>query len=426
LIIAAPLVLSMEANGVNRCSKFRWTAVWFSTFLLFGAAAFSSFKDLGLPERHFPSASPYYTVTGISEDPQAPGFLQFHLTTPHGPYEVEGLVHLKKTAREIEVLETLDRSELTGMAEVIQDTGEGLKKLIERPEESAADLKAAGKKIGHMIEVALSGENPGEQTSVSELVLGSTKRDLAQEMGVDVYSRNPHLQKRLDELVRARMSGKGAATIARMMLPLGRMVSLTLTAGALNKTADRLAADVNREELFQMNLAALVRAGHSEEDVRALLNHPYWTPREATYFRHYFEKLNGVPGAPELLKRAGRMDGGIRAYQFLHEVQMAAEQFDGNPEHAQIRSFPEGMALKQGGKLFWMTAYDYLDAGDFGKPVILKAENVKSDWGCHLLEILNGGKITLGFSAASFLRGIPAKGMVLFEEGGLPAGDALI
>ncbi|MBI4358966.1 MAG: hypothetical protein HY584_06665, partial [Candidatus Omnitrophica bacterium] len=85
-------------------------------------------------------------------------------------------------------------------------------------------------------------------------------------------------------------------------------------------------------------------------------------------------------------------------------------------QNAGIRYFPEGMALKQGEKLFWITAYDYLDAGDLGKKVTLKALNVKSEWGCNSLEILNGGKITLGFSAAAFMRGIASKGMVLFEN----------
>ena len=181
-----------------------------------------------------------------------------------------------------------------------------------------------------------------------------------------------------------------------------------------------------------MNLNGLVGAGYSEEAVRTLLNDPYWTPREATYFRYYFEKLKGVSGTPALLQRsstvakphvetAGHAEEGIWAYQFLHEVQMAAEKFTGDLQGAEIRSFPEGMALKQGGKLFWITAYDYLDAGDLGERVIEEAENVKREWSCDSLEILNGGKITLGFSAAALMHGIPARGMVLFEEGGLLA-----
>ena len=135
---------------------------------------------------------------------------------------------------------------------------------------------------------------------------------------------------------------------------------------------------------------------------------------------HLFKSMKISAAAKPHVKTACTREEGIRAYQFLHEVQMASEKFNGDSQNAEIRSFPEGMALKQGGKLFWITAYDYLDAGDFGKKVINKARNVKSDWGCNFLEILNGGKITLGFSAASLIHRIPSKGMVLFEEGGLP------
>lgn len=235
-------------------------------------------------------------------------------------------------------------------------------------------------------------------------------------MGVDVYSRNPYLQKKLDEMTRAQMSGKGAVTIAKMSLPLGKIVSLTLMAGSLNKAADELVNDLNRGELFEMNLNGLVGAGYPEDAVRALLNHPAWTPREATYLRTCFEKLKGVPGSPALLNTAGRVEEGVAAYRFLHEVLISAEKFNGNPHDAEIRSFPEGMALRRGGKLFWVTAYDYLDAGDLGKKVMHKAEDVKSEWSCHSVEILSDGKVTLGFSAASLMRGISSRGMVLFEE----------
>ena len=46
--------------------------------------------------------------------------------------------------------------------------------------------------------------------------------------------------------------------------------------------------------------------------------------------------------------------------------------------------------------------------------MINKAENVKNEWSCNALEILNGGKVTLGFSAAAFMHKIPSKGMVCF------------
>jgi hypothetical protein len=179
--------------------------------------------------------------------------------------------------------------------------------------------------------------------------------------------------------------------------------------------------DINREELFQINGAALFEAGYPGESVRALLNHPYWTPREVTYLRYYFEKLKGVAGASALLEMAGRPKEDMAAYQFLHEVQMAAEKFNGNPYGSKIRSYPEGMALKQEKKLFWITAYDYLDNGDFGRKAIEKAGAVKKEWRCRSVEILNAGKVTTAFSIASLMRAVSSKEMVLFKEGGFAA-----
>ena len=161
-----------RGRGDQEIVKFTHSFSWLAASFLLTAAVFPTYKDLGLPAGLFPATSPHYTVTEISEDPAAPGFLKFHLTTPHGDYEEEGLANLRKTAHEIEVLETLvvsgkKGSFEEGFTESIQDTKVGLKKFMDHPKESFKDMRKAGVKIGHMISEALREKDPGEKTSLS-------------------------------------------------------------------------------------------------------------------------------------------------------------------------------------------------------------------------------------------------------------------
>lgn len=395
-----------------------------TALFFFTAANFTSFQNLGLPEKYFPAKNQYGKVESVSEAAGFPGFIAFKVSASHGSYEVETLANLRKVFLEIQALETLNESGkkggfAEGASDSVKDTGEGLKQLVTDPGESAKNVGSAAKKLGSSIGGVFRKKEKGEKGSMGDVLFSSTKREIATKMGVDVYSRNSYLQTKLDGMARAQMGGKGAVMIVKFLIPLGALVSLTITAGSLNKAADELVNNTGKGDLFRINKEALIGLGFAENQVIVFLNHSFYTPREVTYLRFYLEKLKGVPGIESLLDAATKAGAGIPAFKILYEAELAAESLSGPAMEAGLTVFSEGLALKQGTKLFFLTGYDYLDKSSLGDKIVDQALALKNQLGCQSVEIQNAGKVTAGFAASALLRGISSKGLVLFEPDGL-------
>jgi hypothetical protein len=234
-------------------------------------------------------------------------------------------------------------------------------------------------------------------------------------MGVDVYTRNPYLKQKLHEMAKSQTTGAGAVMVAKFLIPIGAIASLVMTAGSLNNAADQLVNDSSKPDLFRLNKEALLAAGFEEADIKALLNHDYYTPREATYIRFYLEKLKGVEGREVILKAAGSSKGEMQAIKALYEAQIIADAFSGNASGARIVRAEKGLALKQGNQLIFATAYDYLDKSSLGDQVLVKALALKDELKGGV-EIRNAGKVTFGYSAATLLKGVKTRGLVIFTD----------
>ncbi|MFZ5802813.1 MAG: hypothetical protein ACOY3K_06895 [Candidatus Omnitrophota bacterium] len=404
-------------------AKYEKTCSWIALFLAFVLTTggnYASLKDLDLPKNFLPQGIQRYSVTSVKASASNPGFLRFQITAPHGEYTEEGLADLRKAVKEIQALEMLKDSEAEGgfgegAVESIKDTGTGIKNLVTRPKESAAGIGSATKKLGSRIGRMFEEKEEGEKMSFGERMTGSTKRDLAKKMGVDVYSRNPYLQTKLDGMAKAQMGGKGAVMVAKLLIPVAALVSLTLTAGSLNTAADEFVDSANRRDIFAANKQALLAIGISPVTVDGILNHPYYTPREVTYFRFYLEKLKAVRGKEGILRIAAGAQGGLAAYKILHEAEIIAESFKGGPAQAEILVTPEGIGLKQGKTLSFATAYDVLTSGDLSDKVMARVREIMKAQGCDSAEILNAGKVESGVTMAGVLYNIKVREFVLFK-----------
>lgn len=394
--------------------------LFFAQTISFGAV---TLQDLRLPRDFFPEKSPYATITSVQENQAFPGFLTFEVTSPHGSYTVHGLTNLQKCLHEIDVIEQLSTSEdagggiADGAVDSLKDTGTGLKNIVVHPVDSAAGIgKGVGKlggKIGGMFRKKEAGEK-------GDGFLSSTKRELAKKLGVDVYSRNPNLQARLDAMAKARMGGRGIVAVATFFVPVGFIASAVMTVSNINNAADELVNDKDRADLFQMNKTALLGLGFSQEKVVSFLNHPYYTPRELTYLRFYLEKLKDVSGFEAVLDAATAATDEIPADKILHEVQIAADSVGNVSKGMQLVVIPEGIILASDDKVALITAYDYLSNSALGTQVTEKATSFRKTLGKGSAEVWNGGAVTSGFGAALLLKGLKVQRMCLFESTSVP------
>jgi hypothetical protein len=376
-------------------------------------------QDLRLPKDFYPAQSPYAKIVSVQENRQFPGFLTFSVTSPHGSYLVQGLTNLRQCLHEIDVLEQLNANESTGggvadgAIDSVKDTGRGLTNLVVHPVNS---VKGIGKGIGE-----LGGKIGGvfrkkEKGEKGDGFLSSTKRQLAKKLGVDVYSRNPDLQARLDSMAKANMGGRGIVAVATFFVPVGLIASAVMTVSNINNAADQLVDDNDRGDLFKLNKKALLDLGFSQEKVLRFLNHPYYTPRELTYLRFYLEKLKRVQGFEVILDVATAATSEVPADKILHEAQITADSLGDAPRAMRLVVIPEGIILANEDKVALITAYDLLDNSVLGRRVAEKAISFRQSLSKRSAEIWNGGAVTPGFGGAVLIKGIKVQRMCLFES----------
>lgn len=394
-----------------------------SVFFFSQATVFAAldYKDLRLPESLFPRSSAVQSIT-VKEDPRTPGFLNFTVQSSDNTYHVFGLVNLRQCLREIDVIQKIDQDESTGggvaegAVDSLKDTGRGLKNLVFHPVNSVKGIGRGIGKVGDKIGDTFRDKEEGEKTSMGESFLGSTKRDLAKKLGVDVYSRNEDLQKRLDSMAKARMGGRGAVAVATFFVPVGLVASAVMTVSGINSAADELVNDSDRADLYKLNEKALLVMGFSQDQVTRFLNHIYYTPRELTYIRFYLEKLRSIQGYRTLLEAAMAVPPGLPADKLLHEIQMVADATQTFSDATRISLIPEGIILERPQAVILMTACDYLDNSAFGKKLADVVYGFKTKLGKNTAEIWSGGVVTTGYGGTLLFKGIKLRRMCLLNK----------
>jgi len=380
-------------------------------------------QDLRLPRDFYPLKSPNAQIASVKKNPQYPGFLTFEVTSSQGSYTVNGLSNLKTTLHEIDVLAQLNATEDTGSGiadgavDSIKDTGEGLKNMVVHPVDSVSGIGKGIGKLGGKIGGAFKKKEEGEK---GDTFLSSVKRDIAKKIGVDVYSRNEALQAKLDSMAKAQMGGRGIVAVATFFVPVGFIVSAVMTVSNVNAAADQLVNDKDRADLFNLNKKSLLDLGFPEDKVLKLLNHPYYTPREITYFRFYLEKLKHVEGSDVLLDAGIVAVTEIPADKILHEAQVAADSVGNVPRGMKLMMTAEGLILANEDKTALIGAYDYLDNSPLGNRVTERVLNSKSSLGKKSAEIWNGGAVSSAFGGAVLVKGIEVQRMCLFESANKP------
>jgi hypothetical protein len=333
------------------------------------------------------------------------------------------LANLQKRLHEIDVVEQLNASEdagsgvAQGAVDSIKDTGTGLKNMVVHPVDSVSGIGKGVGKLGGKIGGIFRKKEEGEK---GDGFFSSTKRQIAKKLGVDVYSRNPELQAKLDSMAKANMGGRGLVAVATFFVPVGLVVSAVMTVSNINNAADQLVNDSDRVDLYKMNEKALLALGFPREKVIKFLNHPYYTPRELTYLRFYFEKLKHVQGSEVLLDRTIAAVTDIPADKVLHEIQITADSVGDAPRAMRLIVIPEGIVLANEDKVALITAYDYVDQSALGTSLAEKATDFRKNLGKRSAEIWNGGAVSSGFGGAVLSKGILVQRMCLFESANAP------
>lgn len=186
-----------------------------------------------------------------------------------------------------------------------KDAVAGAKALVTNP---LGTLKGAAAGLGKIAERAgdaLLGDPPSDaEGSRWESAIGfsSTKRDYAAEFGVDPYSTNPLLQKRLNEIAWSGYSGKITASALSALIPGG--VGAFVSAAKTSDWLEGIPVQTPPSELRKRNRERLASMGVAPDVSDLFLGNTVYSPVEQTKLVNALTGLNGTADRGQFVKFA--------------------------------------------------------------------------------------------------------------------------
>lgn len=178
-------------------------------------------------------------------------------------------------------------------------------------------------------------------------------RKLAKQLGVDPYTTNVALAKKLDEFASVAFYGRvGLNTLISVVVP----ASLAIT--GTSATRD-LIYDTPRGDLVVKNETALSAMGASDPQIRALQAAPGFTLSVQTELVNQLGKLDGVAGRPAVVALAGTAKTSDQALFVVRGVRLLAKQHAEKPI-AEIHAAGTVFARGKDGSLVVPGAVDYV------------------------------------------------------------------
>lgn len=253
-------------------------------------------------------AGPGFTV---DEEVPTDGFHGlFTLRSRFGTLSVRGVDRLRIRVAEQAALEEaadISRSQAMtgGMRDSAADAKSGARQVLHNPVGTVAKIsQGVGglfKRVGQKASGAVSAVAEKTADSDAEAKAASKggnegRRAWAKKLGVDPYTTNPLLAKRLDELARASRAGNAAVAVATG----GASRWAALGAKVLNDAYDLSPADLkakNQKRLLEMGVEATT--------VKTWFGNRCWTPTTQTALVECLDELKGVEGRSAVVKLAG-------------------------------------------------------------------------------------------------------------------------
>ena len=268
----------------------------------------------------------YQTLSPVAAD----GYMyRMNVQSDYGPFEVTGIGALRKLVREIGAITKLREIKASkAFATAVKDSASGplsfAKNLITHPVDTASGVpKGAYKLMEDTAEAVTTEKNPSDDPAYKKVALVSgRKREYAAQLGVDVYSSNPVLQKELNAVGWAAAAGN--LTVSAALLPVGgtagAVVSGTRWSNALNDY-------VKTEPASRLRIIAegkLAEAGIAADLAKRFVNQPRFTPRQSLIIAESLAKLGPAParGREEFLEVAMNAQDEVEANFFATAAQI--------------------------------------------------------------------------------------------------------
>lgn len=235
---------------------------------------------------------------------------RYTIQSPFGAFKVWGEDMLRIRLHEVHALVKMDQDMNQpaafgyGVLDTVVSPFKFLWSLITEPQETLTGVPKGMKRVGSRIGEMVTGKRGElEDGEGQELVgYGGVKRTVASLAGVNVYSSNPVLQDKLDNIAAAGYSGGVSSRIA--LIPVGGPVGLALTTTSFSRAMNEMLMEYAPEDLRQINREILTRIGVRKDVREAFLTHPWYSPRHETILVHALQEIGGVDDRSLVLQLA--------------------------------------------------------------------------------------------------------------------------
>lgn len=233
----------------------------------------------------------------------------YEVESRFGVYRVTSRRMVEIRAREIEVLEKVTQME--GGPEFLKSLGKSLAAIPTGAVELVLDPIDGFEKIGKGLSKTggrIKDLFTGRQTSKYEgstggnAFYGDEQREMAAQLGLDVYSTNPQVREFLREIGGARAAGSLGVDLASLALPVVGFAAVTTAKWQADVT--RLLRDKTPLELYRHNAAVLRDLGIPRATWEPFMQNRNLSPRHKTTITRSLSEMKGVAGLGAVLAAA--------------------------------------------------------------------------------------------------------------------------
>lgn len=253
-------------------------------------------------------------------------FHVFKLKSDYGTYDVTSRYLLEIREHEVETMSRVVGMDggpefFKSLGRSLADIPTGAVKFVLNPVEGVKKVGEGVEKTFKRVGDVFRGRQrtPYEDNDVESVFRGEQKRKLAADLGLDVYSSNPQVQRFLDEIANARAAGSLGVDLASFALPVVGFAAVT--AARWRAEATQMLRDMTPAELDRANARTLMDLGIPRPTWSRFLGERWLSPRHKTVITSATKQMNGVEGLTSVLDATESV--GDETGALFHEQQAA-------------------------------------------------------------------------------------------------------
>ena len=246
-----------------------------------------------------------------------------------GDFPAMGQAMLKERVREVYAIAALKEIDTTAVfgkttVQTVEHPFIELYNLVVHPVDTSQAIPKGLWTLWKDVETETKAERSQYEDTATEafLTVSRYKRRYAAQLGIDVYTSNPAVQRELNRIGWA--GALGNWTPAVVTLPLSGPALVGAKIAGEGYTLEDLLTEEEPDILWRQNDELLKQMGVSRQLRTLFLNNPVYSPRHHTIITHALSSINGLEGANRFIELANEARSEIDAFTFQQIAEMIA------------------------------------------------------------------------------------------------------